>query len=1112
MIWLNARTHFSLGESVVKIDELVDAAKEQGVHAIGLMDTMNVSGMIDFCKRCKEGGIKPIVGVRLRVVDDPLYRKPGLGEPKKDNYEYYPNVYIRNHDGWLSVLRLLSKGLSEDYFYYKPRIGLDDLLEELERGGLIVTSGDFNGVFTHPSAAKIWTAIEAAAGELACGEVVPLNTPFWDRYNFEVIKHTKSHAVTWPILYLTGEEAEARDVASAIISNHKITDRFRHIPHTRCHHPVDASQLRSHKEGTYGRLGIKPTVEYEIEPRIEFSWSKLPVTLPSIATGETEFDMLVRLCKKGWKERFSQEILGHKPGPEELPKYQERLKYELGVIRKMGFERYFLVVADVVNWAKWNGILVGPGRGSVGGSLVAYLTRITDVDPIRFNLLFERFINPERLDLPDADLDFQSSRREEVIQYLVDKYGRDMVAGISNFSTMASASALRDVGRVYNIDLREMEITKLVPKEHGKPYELERAADEVPQIDNFRVKHPAIWKTATRLEGVMRSFGRHAAGVVVAGEPLSNRAVVETHRGEPVVNWDKVFVEDLGLVKMDVLGLSTLDVIGLALKYIEQRHRITIDMTTLPLDDPKTLDSFAEGQTVGVFQFESSGMRTLLKDLGMGGKLTFEDLAAATSLYRPGPKDSGLLDDYVAIRQGLKRPYYEHPNMIPALETTGGVMVYQEQVMQITRDLCGFSAAEADAARKAMGKKDKDKMEALRAKFVAGAQSHSGMESRPANGLFDKIMNFAAYAFNRSHAVEYSVISYWTMWLKVNYPAEFYAAGLTILGDDKLEGLVRDARKREIEVMPPRINTSTQRFEIIDGLKERSEKLPNAVLIAPFSRVKGISENTAQSILEARNKAGKFLSRKHLEGIVNRTKVNVRHRDALDKVGAFHGIEPGSLPPLHPDRRKDQMALMPGLIIDMVKADRAIVTGEAIKNILISEVVRPVQSCKGCSLSGGVHPMPRLGAKAKFMVVTDCPNYSEEAENKMFSGKASGFLREALNSAELKAADAYFTSLVKSPKSGKLLSNEQINGCAGYLMKEIEILKPPVILALGSSTVNYLVPGLKGGVQEHTGRVHYNPKLDANIVIGFNPAMIAFDSSKQTALNEILATVAELVS
>jgi DNA polymerase-3 subunit alpha len=1125
MLLLDVRTHFSLGESVVTIPELVKYAKEKGFTAVAMCDTMNISGMIDFTKRCKEEGIKPVVGCRLRIVDDPTHRKV-KGEPKSTNREFYLKVWIRNDAGWRAVMRLLSKGLSDAYFYYKPRIGLDDLIEELLPGtDLMVTTGDFQSVMTHPDWANILTRLKAAAHDSLLGEIIPLDTPFWDRQNAEVLKALGERQVvaTLPTLYLDKDDADARDVAGAIMSNQKVSEPWCLKPATRCHVPMGGAEL----DLELGKLAQRLSSHYgvKVDPlalrtgamggqialvaACDYTWEKLPVSLPNIAVGETEFEMVVRLCKEGARHRFTQLMLGHKPGPADLPEYTKRLQYELSVIRKMGFERYFLVVADLVRWAKENGIIVGPGRGSVGGSLVAYLMGITDVDPIRFNLLFERFINPERIDLPDADLDFQSSRREEVIEYLVRKYGREYVAAISNFTTMASGSALRDTGRVLEIDLKEMEVTKLVPKEHGKPKELAVAAEEVPQIEAFKDKFPKVWNIATRLEGVMRSFGRHAAGIVVGGEPISSRAVVETHRGEPVVNWDKVFVEDLGLVKMDILGLSTLDVLQLALKYIERRHSIVLDLRTLSLDDEPTMQAFSRGDTIGVFQFESSGMRKLLKDLGAAALLTFEDLAAATSLYRPGPKDSGLLDDYVAIKQGLKRPYYEHPRMQPALEATLGVMIYQEQVMQIMRDLCGFTGAEADNARKAMGKKDKEKMEKLRVKFVDGAKSHSGMDERAANGLFDKIMNFAAYGFNRSHAVEYSVISYWTMYLKVHYGPEFFAAGLSVLGEEKLEGLVRDARKRSIEVMPPLINSSSQKFEIVsDAMRDNK-----VLLITPFNRVKGISEGTGAAIIEARKKAGgKFTSRAHMESLVEKRKVNSAVREKLELVGAFAGIDRNSKAPLHPDRRKDQMTLMPGLIIDSVRSDRTIEAGDIIKSFLIDEIVKPMATCKNCSLAGGVHPVPRLGKKPRFMVVTDCPNYSEEQANKMLEGKASGFLRSALLSAGLHPADGYFTSLVKSPKGTgtKMLSNEQVNGCTAFLKREIEILKPPLIVALGSATLNFLIPGLKGGTTDHVGRVIYDAKLDCNIVVGFNPAQIAYSPEKQAQLNEILATVAEL--
>ncbi|EPJ5413045.1 hypothetical protein [Acinetobacter baumannii] len=358
-----------------------------------------------------------------------------------------------------------------------------------------------------------------------------------------------------------------------------------------------------------------------------------------------------------------------------------------------------------------------------GGSLVAYLLGITDVDPIRFGLIFERFINPERLDLPDADLDFASSGRYKVIDYLVEKYGKDYVAGISNYSTLASASALRDTGRISGLNNMQLSATKLVLKEHGTSLDLNTSADAVPELDKFRNEHPVIWKHATKLAGTMKSFGQHAAGIVVAGEPIVNRAVLETRGKSPVVNWDKRVVEDWGLIKMDLLGLATLDVLNIACDYVKERHGIELDLLKIPLDDEKTMQALGRGETVGVFQLESSGMQQLLKNISNGGAVTFDDICAVTALYRPGPMDSGMLDDYVDLRKGLKEVTYAHEVLEPVLSDTYGVVVYQEQTMALARKLAGFSMAESDHLRKAIGKKDLKKMAELKPKFIDGAKA-----------------------------------------------------------------------------------------------------------------------------------------------------------------------------------------------------------------------------------------------------------------------------------------------------------------------------------------------------------------------------------------------------
>ena len=420
---------------------------------------------------------------------------------------------------------------------------------------------------------------------------------------------------------------------------------------------------------------------------------------------------------------------------------------------------------------------------------------ITDVDPIRFGLLFERFINPSRIDLPDADLDFMSSRRHEVIEYIVGKYGQDYVAGVSNYATLGPASALRDVARLSGLQPLEYACSKQVEKEHGVSLPLAESADKVPDIGKYKIEHPDLWDISLRLEGVMRGLGQHAAGIVVANEPLINRAVVETRSGGSVVNWDKTIVEDWGLIKMDILGLSTLDVLKKASEYIYERHGRRIDFLRLPLNEPDVMRAFGNGETVGIFQFESPGMRRILRDLAKGGELTFEDITATTALYRPGPIDAGLVDQFVAVKQGIKSPHYEHEAMRVALTETHGVLTYQEQIMRVCQDLAGFSMAEADHVRKAMGKKDREKMAQYREQFVAGA-AKSGMTELSAGMLWDKIEGFAGYAFNKSHSVEYSIVSYWTMWVKVRYPAEFFAAAMTVVDkEEKLTGLVIDARR-----------------------------------------------------------------------------------------------------------------------------------------------------------------------------------------------------------------------------------------------------------------------------------------------------------------------------
>lgn len=1121
---LTVRSDFSIGESLLSVDKIPEQAKEAGWDAVALVDTMSVHGMVAFTNKCKKVGIRPIIGCTLRVYDDPTF-KPLNKKDKTPNPQVRVKVYVQNEKGMEWLLRTLTKANTPERFYYNARCGWDDF-DDAE--GIVVTTGDFYGLFSHPDYLKFSWGLNArllARGIPLMCEMVAINTPLFHRLNLLAEEAASAMGrpviVTRPVLYKDESAGKSLDALECVIRNYKISDPWvqrRYVKDLHWQKPAEFAEtvekvLKAADDfsGQILSLSIPAYLKagQSLAQDCKFEFKKLPVSLPKMAADE--FQELMVQCRSGWDQRFAGPVSGYKPdfgNPEVLDAYKDRLKSELGTLRKMGFSGYFLLAQHIVRWSKDNGIIVGPGRGSVGGSLVAYLLGITDVDPLRFNLLFERFINPERLDLPDADLDFMSSRRHEVIQYLQGKFGLDRVAGISNFSTMASGSAVRDAGRVFGLSPLDLTPIKLVPKEHGQPVSLKEAAEQVPEIEKFKDAYPEVWSHGETFEGCMRALGQHAAGVVIGGEPLVNRAVVETRSGElPVVSWDKTIVEDWGLVKLDILGLSTLDVLAVAADYIKQRHKRTINFLSLELDDPKVMAAFGRGDTTGVFQFNSGGMKELLRNLASTEPLTFDDISAATALYRPGPMDSGLLDDYVARKTGKEAVAYDHPAMEAALKDTYGVIVYQEQVMKLSIDLAGFTGAESDHLRKAMGKKDKDKMAEMRDKWVKGCEKTVGMPESQSGPLFDKIEKFAGYGFNKSHSVEYSIISYWTMWLRVNFPVEYFAATLTIQDDtDKLKAVVQDARDCDIEVMPPNLNLSTDKYVIQD----------DRTILAPFSALKGVSPKTAQRIVELRDAQPLkiFSTKEDAKGTFGAkgSKVNVRVVENLEKVGAFVGIDPAEKSVRDFDRRKDQLELLPGLVIDVVKSSKMTNLGDSFIKGSVIRIVQDYKGCADCSLKDKPHPDIRFPSGAvKFMVVTDGPSWQEEKDGKLLVGDPGAALRAAILDNGLSVTNGYYTTLVKARKTDKFYTNEQINGCSKFLEREIELVKPGVIVALGSAAIRYFLPAMKGGVSELGGKGFFDPKRDATIVCGINPAQVAFDTSKIEDLQETFAEVAKVI-
>lgn len=1120
---IGAKTHFSLGESIYSPKQLITDAAKAGYNHVFVTDSANINSLVTVTRAAKEADIKPIVGASIRVVDDINWRKPKRGEEKTKDTFWMPSVYIMNDEGYKDMARLLTLANDADHFYFVPRITLSELCDIASRGNLVVTSGIAFSAFSRTDSKTVLLALaEACENSRLIIECIPVDSSYYDKVTAKALDFAHEYdltvSVSRPVLFPKGQST-LRTTMNCILNKDKVSSNWRNEPHDQLH-VLTPNELMKEAVSQLNRLsyrGLTDITPYEAKSQIKaffdnpreitdmfsYRWEKMEVSLPKMAVDP--FGALVSIAKRGWKKRLFSPVLGYQPDAALIPQYLERLEYELGVLKKMGFENYFLLVEQLVSWCHGEKIMVGPGRGSVGGSLVAFLLNITDVDPIRFGLIFERFINPSRLDLPDVDLDFMSSRREEVIDHLVEHYGQEHVASISNYSELGSSSSLRSVGSAHELTPLDFGCSKLVPKDAGTPHELTVAMTEVPEIEKFATKFPKIWEESVGLQGTLRSYARHAAGVIVAGEPIVNRAPIEIRKGSPTVCWDKRVVEDFGLIKLDILGLSNLDILSLAKDYIKERHGIAMDYLSIDLEDEKLLEAFGNGDTAGIFQFESGGMKHLLKSLREGGKLSFSDVTAATALFRPGPIDSGLMDMYVNIKQGVEFENYLHPAMRPALESTYSVMVYQEQVMQISRDLAGFSFSDADHLRKAMGKKDPLAMAKIRDQFVEGAVSTSGVTKEAGSGLFDQIEKFAGYGFNKSHSVEYSIISMWTMYLKVHYPAEFYASALTILAEEKRLGIIKDALDKDIHVVPPDINASSDRFEI--GYDDSRKQV---VLYAPFQMIKGISIRGADAINIACKENGPFKSKDDFLDSVNRRLCNIRSQTSLESIGAFASIDPGSLSSRHPDRLKDQKELLPNLMVGSVKVDRDIVVAPATAKQL-SKMVADCQTCDKCSLAGTPHVAPRLGSEPKIMIVTDTPNWTEAEKGLMGEGAACNSLNVALKAAGISKKNVYITSLIKAPKGKGQLTNEMIIGCGGYLEHEIELLKPPIIVTLGTKTTRHLLPEMKGKWDELVGQESYDSDKDTTLVCGFNPMMVHFDANKQETLNQLMEHVAGML-
>jgi DNA polymerase III subunit alpha len=906
-VHLHLHTQYSLLDGAIRIKDLVKRAKELNVPAIAQTDHGNMFGAIDFYTECKKNGIKPILGSEVYFTAGSRFERRGPKSSKtvssQDENESRHHIHhlillCKNKKGYENLCILLSKAYLEG-FYYKPRIDIELLKEHSE--GLIVTTACLKG--------EVGYNFYVGLDELAKKAIKKLHNIFKDDFyleiqengleeqaivNKKVIEYAKEHSVkivaTNDCHYLTQDDAQAQEVLLCVQTGKTFSDEKRMKLTTNEFFFKTPEQMR--EAFHYCPEACDNTLEIADKCNVELKWTdddgNQIYHLPDfeIDTGETGDDYFKRISMEGLEERFLgphfSKIVTEENWHSELrDQYIQRLEEELGIICRMGFAGYFLIVADFIQWSKDNLIPVGPGRGSGAGSLVAYALKITNINPLPYNLLFERFINPERISMPDFDIDFCQNRRGEVIEYVTQKYGEERVGQIITFGKLQAKAALRDVSRVFDLPYSEADmLSKLVPDELG--ITLERARELEPKLAELieeDSKIGRIYHIAQRLEGLLRHASIHAAGVIITSKPLVNYCpLFKGREGEQVVQFDKDFSEKIGLVKFDFLGLKTLTVIDYAQNFIRRDIDPQFDIEEIDLEDKSVYDFISDGDSIGVFQLESSGMIDLCKRISPDN---IEDITAINALYRPGPLESGMVDDFIEIKHGRKEMSFPFPELAPVLSDTYGVIVYQEQVMNIARIVAGYSLGQADMLRKAMGKKKIEEMDRHREIFLKGAKERN-FDVNKAEELYDLMANFAAYGFNKSHAVAYAMIAYQTAFLKRHYPAPFFAAILSteLSNKDKVTIYINDCKKYGIEVLPPEVNESIWTFNVVG---------PN--IRFGMGAIKNVGENTVNEIIREREENGAFTGLIDFCERINFKVVNKRAIESLIKVGAFDSCD-----------------------------------------------------------------------------------------------------------------------------------------------------------------------------------------------------------------------------
>jgi len=900
-VHLHVHTDYSLLDGACETTELLDEASRQKMPAVAITDHGNLFAAANFFNEASKRDVKPIIGCEVYVAKGSRHdrgEKSGPS-PTEDRDDFEPGTRSSNHlvllcenlEGYRNLTKLVSAGFLEG-FYYKPRIDFDLLSKHSK--GLIALGACLRGPVTENIVEEKFDRARDTAYRLQeifgkghfFLEIQDQGLEIEQRVNRDLVRLSKETGI--PLVasndchYLHHSDAHAQEVLLCIQTGKTMSEP------NRMKFATDQFYFKTAEEmaKVFRELPDALSRTVDIAARCNVKIERIPNALPEfkVPEGHTAGSHFEKVAREGFAqrlphlERLSQQGLLRHP----LADYERRLSSEIEMIKKMRYEGYFLIVWDFIHYARAQEVPVGPGRGSAAGSLVSYALRITDVDPLQYNLLFERFLNPERVSMPDIDIDFCMRRRGELIDYVTQKYGRENVAQIITFGTMAAKAAVKDVGRAMDIPYGEVDrLAKMIPATLG--IELKTALEEAPQLKSAvdsDEKLKDLMAVALRLEGLARHASTHAAGVVISPQPLTELVpVYKTNRDEITTQYDMNALERIGLLKMDFLGLTTLTVLHDTVKMVEQNRGVKLDIDNLGLDDEATYKLFSRGETTAIFQFESHGMRDILRRYQ---PTRIEDLTALNALYRPGPIQGGMIDDFINRKHGKTKVAYELPQLKDILEETYGVILYQEQVMQIANLLASFSLGEADLLRRAMGKKKKEEMAAQRAKFLAGCERNK-INEKKAVRIFDLMEEFAGYGFNKSHSCAYALLAYQTAYLKTHYPVEFMAALLTSeTGNaEKQVKYINEARGMGISILPPDVNESDLYFTPVG----------DAIRFG-FAAIKNVGENTAKAIRESRLEQGEFKSLYEFCERIESRFLNKRVFESLIKCGAMDSLGP----------------------------------------------------------------------------------------------------------------------------------------------------------------------------------------------------------------------------